>query len=129
MLPVPTIAVPLSETPRANDARGGRPLAPVAAPEFQQRRGAAYVAPQHDILAPLPAQRGFDRRERGVYGLREERAAPPETGFLAQHIAQEALSEGMYIEDFRPALAAYTAAGSNFATVRRPPVASLVIWA
>lgn len=129
MLPVPTIAAPISEAPRASDARGGRPLAPIAALEFQQRRGPAYAAQHHDILAPLPAQRGFDRRERGAYSLREERAAPPETGFLAQHIAQEALSDGMYIEDFRPALAAYTAAGSNFATVRRPPVASLVIWA
>jgi hypothetical protein len=129
MLPVPTIAAPMPETPRASDARGGRVLAPVAELEFSRRRGAADVAQDHALLPPRPPQRGFDRRERGPHGFREERAAPPETGFLAQHIAQEALSDGMYIEDFRPALAAYTAAGSNFATVRRPPAASHVIWA
>ena len=41
----------------------------------------------------------------------------------------EVLSEGLYFENFRPALAAYSAADTNFTTVRRPPLASFVIWA
>lgn len=50
-------------------------------------------------------------------------------GFAAQRIAQEELSEGLYFENFRPAIAAYAAADSNFATVRRPPLSSIVVWA
>jgi hypothetical protein len=50
-------------------------------------------------------------------------------GFAAQRIAQEELSEGLYFENFRPAIAAYAAADSNFATVRRPPLSNFVVWA
>ena len=50
-------------------------------------------------------------------------------GFAAQRIAQEELSDGLYFENFRPAIAAYAAADSNFATVRRPPLSSVVVWA
>jgi hypothetical protein len=50
-------------------------------------------------------------------------------GFVAQRIAQEELSEGLYFENFKPALAAYAAADSSFATVRRPPLSQFVVWA
>ena len=49
-------------------------------------------------------------------------------GFAAQRIAQEELSEGLYYENFKPAIAAYAAADSNFTTVRRPPLSSFVIY-
>jgi hypothetical protein len=120
---------PPSEGVRPHDARAPRvaptvidvePVAEYATSEqasrvyrnnADQQRGRDYGLP-----ARLPRQRA---REQETTSL----------GFAAQRIAQEELSDGLYFENFRPAIAAYAAADSNFATVRRPPLSSVVVWA
>ena len=117
------------ETVRQSDARGWRASAPLidAEPVVQyathERVNRAYrdAADQRN-RDNLPAVRTNARpksRETETTSL----------GYAAQRIAQEELSEGLYFENFRPAIAAYAAADSNFATVRRPPVSNVVIWA
>ena len=94
----------------------------------------------HDYRSPGQASRAYravdesSNREQRLPARvsRPRRPQDEETtslGFAAQHIAQEVLSEGLYFENFRPALAAYSAVDTNFAQIRRPPLASFVIWA
>src|SRR5262245_49886382 len=119
-----------SEGVRPHDARAARvaptiidvePVAEYATSEqasrvyrntAEQQRGRDYGVP-----ARLPRQR--TTREQETTSL----------GFAAQRIAQEELSDGLYFENYRPAIAAYAAADSNFVTVRRPPLSSVVVWA
>lgn len=105
-------------------------------------RGAGMVidvAPVGEYVSPDQASRAYrahaDQRSRDQAvpmraprprGREQETTAP---GFVAQRIAQEELSQGLYFENFKPALAAYAAADSNFATVRRPPLSNFVVWA
>ncbi len=58
------------------------------------------------------------------------RRAPAGLAFFAQHIAQEVLSQGLYHENFSPALAAYARAGGETAG-GAPPQASpgIDLWA
>ena len=117
-----------TESVRHNDARGSRasshaidlePVVEYVTPERAERayRNAAD-ARSRDFAPAVRAPRPKSRD-----------AETPSLGFAAQRIAQEELSEGLYFENFRPAIAAYAAADSNFATVRRPPLSNVVIWA
>ena len=119
---------PTAEGVRHNDARASRvaptiiDVEPVA--EYATSEQAARV------YRNAAEQRG---REPGLPArMPRPRARDQETtslGFAAQRIAQEELSEGLYFENFRPAIAAYAAADSNFASVRRPPQSNFVVWA
>jgi hypothetical protein len=116
------------ETVRQSDARGWRASAPL----IDAEPTAQYVTPERVNRAYRDAA---DQRNRDhVPAVRTARAKSREAettslGFTAQRIAQEELSEGLYFENFRPAIAAYAAVDSNFATVRRPPLSNVVIWA
>jgi hypothetical protein len=127
--PIAAPTSPPSDAVRHSDARPARPRAPII-----------DVEPVHDYRSPDKASRAYRAVEEGTAReqrlparvARQRRPQDEETtslGFAAQHIAQEVLSEGLYFENFRPALAAYSAVGTNFAQVRRPPLASVVIWA
>jgi hypothetical protein len=127
--PITALTSPPTDAVRQNDARTARSHAPII-----------DVEPMHDYRSPGQASRiyravdesGAREQRLPVRMPRPRRPQDEETtslGFAAQHIAQEVLSEGLYFENFRPALAAYSAADSNFTTVRRPPLANVVIWA
>ena len=127
--PITALTSPQSDAVRHNDARPTRLRAPII-----------DVDPVHDYRSAGQAARAYravdettGREQRLPARVpRPRRPQDEETtslGFAAQHIAQEVLSEGLYFENFRPALAAYSAVNSNFAQVRRPPLASFVIWA
>jgi hypothetical protein len=127
--PITALTSPPSDAVRPNDARPARPRAPII-----------DVEAVHDYRSPGQASRAYraveenSTREQRLPARvpRPRRPQDEETtslGFAAQHIAQEVLSEGLYFENFRPALAAYSAADTNFVQVRRPPLASFVIWA
>jgi hypothetical protein len=117
------------ETARQHDARaasrGNGPIIdvePVAEYVSSDRASRSYRAnadsARRDPSVPARAPR-----------TRAHDQEPASLGFAAQRIAQEELSEGLYFENFKPAIAAYAAADSNFVTVRRPPLSSVVIWA
>ena len=123
---MPTI-IP-SESVRHTDARGWRSTSPIIDVEPL----ADYVTPDRASHAYRNATGSRDRDHAPM--VRAPRPKPHEAettslGFAAQRIAQEELSEGLYFENFRPAIAAYAAADSNFTTVRRPPLSNVVIWA
>lgn len=138
MSPLASLAGPETAAARLIEARGARPLAPAAEIEEPQRRrgGAGERSTPIDETArrrAVPALRvaarrldndTFDDRAQGAV-----RHAAARVGFTAQFIAQELLSDGLYHENFRPAVAAYSAADSNFESVRRPPRATVEIWA
>jgi hypothetical protein len=128
-----TNAISVSMTPpaegvRHNDARAQRSgptiidVEPVAEYATQEQAPRVYrnAGEQRGRDTGLPARMPRPRvREQETTSL----------GFAAQRIAQEELSDGLYFENFRPAIAAYAAADSNFATVRRPPLSNFVVWA
>lgn len=116
------------ENVRQHDARTARgastiidvePLAEYVSPDEASRvyRNAADSRGR-DYAVPTRAPRARSRDQETT-----------SLGFAAQRIAQEELSEGLYFENFKPALAAYAAADSNFVTVRRPPLSQFVVWA
>jgi hypothetical protein len=117
-----------SESVRHHDARASRGAGPV----IDVEPVAEYVSSDQ---ASRAYRAGAESRGRDVAlparasRQRNRDAESTSLGFAAQRIAQEELSEGLYFENFKPAIAAYAAADSNFATVRRPPVSSYVIWA
>ena len=127
---VPSIVSPVSDGARPGDARAARPLGPIidldpvhgyAASESRARAFRAYQQ---------PGERPDGSASRHQRWTRAEESRPaPSLGFTAQQIAQEVLSDGLYFENYRPALAAYAAAGSNFAHVRQPPPSTMVVWA
>jgi hypothetical protein len=127
--PIAAPTSPPNDAVRHNDARSARSRAPII-----------DVDPVHDYRSPERASRAYravdesSGREQRLPArvVRPRRPHDEETtslGFAAQQIAQEVLSEGLYFENFRPALAAYSAVDTNFAKVRRPPLASVVVWA
>jgi hypothetical protein len=124
-----TNAITVSMTPpaegvRHNDARAPRNAPTIIDVEYATseqasrayRSGAEARSRDYGLPARMPRPR-----------LREHETTS--LGFAAQRIAQEELSDGLYFENFRPAIAAYAAADSNFATVRRPPLSNFVVWA
>lgn len=124
---LPVVSPP--ETARQYDARaaarGNGPVIdvePVAEYVSSDRASRAYRANvdsarrEPNVPVRAPRMRARDQEATSL-------------GFAAQRIAQEELSEGLYFENFKPAIAAYAAADSNFATVRRPPLSSVVVWA
>jgi len=120
--------MPPAESARHNDARAPRVGPTIIDVEPAVEHTTSEQASR--VYRSAAEARGRD------YGLPARvprpRARDQETtslGFTAQRIAQEELSEGLYFENFRPAIAAYAAADSNFATVRRPPLSSIVVWA
>jgi hypothetical protein len=126
VISLPTILP--SEGVRHHDARASRGTATI----IDVEPIAEYATPDR---AARTYRGGSDQRGRD-FALPARASRPkgrdPETdspGFAAQRIAQEELSEGLYFENFRPAIAAYAAADSNFTTVRRPPPSSVVVWA
>lgn len=127
--PITALTSPPTDAVRHSDARAVRSRAPII-----------DVEPLHDQHSPERAARAYravdeaSAREqrlpaRVVRQRRPQEEETTSTGFAAQQIAQEVLSEGLYFENFRPALAAYSAVDTNFATIRRPPLASVVLWA
>jgi hypothetical protein len=100
-------------------------------------RGASTIIDVEPVSEYVAHERaGRVHRDGAEYGLparaprtRSREAETDVLGFAAQRIAQEELSQGLYFENFKPAIAAYAAADSNFATVRRPPLSSFVIYA
>lgn len=121
---IPTVT---GESVRHNDARVARGAAPII--DAEPVKGCAR---DHDPRAYRAAQDARSREQGLPARVVRNRAQDAETtslGFAAQHIAQEVLSDGLYFENFRPALAAYSAVDTNFVHVRRPPPASVVIWA
>jgi hypothetical protein len=126
---LPAIIGPVASASRANDAAGARTRTSVI--DLDPIFG---YAPSDDSPQPIKTEIGSRARQQG-FGARDQRRRliepPPATnpGFAAQHIAQEVLSDGLYFENFRPALAAYAAAGTNFVHVRKPPPSSVVVWA
>jgi hypothetical protein len=125
--PMAAVTSPAGEVVRHNDARPVRPRAPIIDAEVLRD----YRPADRASRAYRPADETGDR-ERLPARVTRRRPQDEETtslGFAAQHIAQEVLSEGQYFENFRPALAAYSAVDTNFTLVRRPPLASVVIWA
>ena len=121
-------AVQPSESVRHADARGSRMPSPI----IDADPVAEYVTPERANRAYRSAADSPNREHAPVARFARPKAHEPQTtslGFAAQRIAQEELSEGLYFENFRPAIAAYAAADSNFVTVRRPPLSSVVMWA
>lgn len=125
---VPSIVGPIADGARLGDARAARPLGPVIDLEplsgFAASDGSAQTVRTYG--KPGERQHGFARGQRPQ--VIEARPAAA-LGFAAQQIAQEVLSEGLYFENYRPALAAYAAADTSFAYVRKPPPSTLVVWA
>jgi hypothetical protein len=122
---LPTLLPP--ENVRQHDARAWRDASTI----IDVEPVAEYVSPDR---ASRVYRDGADARSREY--APPARAPRPrhredETtslGFAAQRIAQEELSAGLYFENFKPAIAAYAAADSNFTTVRRPPLSNFVIY-
>jgi hypothetical protein len=117
-----------SESVRQHDARATRGAAPI----IDVEPVAEYVSSDQASRAYRAAADSRGRDNAVPARMPRAKARETETtslGFAAQRIAQEELSEGLYFENFRPAIAAYAAADSNFTTVRRPPLSNFVIWA
>ena len=108
--PITAFTSPPSDAVRHNDARPARLRAQIIDVEpVQDYRSAGHAARAYRTVDEsstreqrLPARVPRPRRPQD-----EETTS---LGFAAQHIAQEVLSEGLYFENFRPALAAYSAA-------------------
>lgn len=126
---VPSIVGPFSDGTRSGDARAARPLGPII--DIEPLNGdVASEAAQQTIRTYARSgerQQGLPPRAQRPHAFEARPAG--NLGFAAQQIAQEVLSEGLYFENYRPALAAYAAADTNFAHVRQPPPSQLVIWA
>jgi hypothetical protein len=126
---LPSIVGPVSDGARLGDARAARSLGPVIDLEplhgYVQSDRAAQAARAYG--GSSGRQQSFTPRDQRPQVI--ERRPPVNLGFAAQQIAQEVLSQGLHIENYRPALAAYAAADTNFATVRRPPPSNHVVWA
>ncbi|HEX2112978.1 MAG TPA: hypothetical protein VHM01_01105 [Alphaproteobacteria bacterium] len=121
-------AIQSAESVRHTDARNARAASPI----IDAEPAAEYVTPERPHRAYRDAADSRHRDYAPIARFSRPKANEPEAtslGFAAQRIAQEELSEGLYFENFRPAIAAYAAADSNFTTVRRPPLSSVVIWA
>jgi hypothetical protein len=124
MLPAPL----RPDAMRQSDARGWRASSPL----IDAEPVAQYVTPERVNRAYRDAAESRQRDLAPSMRVARAKSREAETtslGFAAQRIAQEELSEGLYFENFRPAIAAYAAVDSNFATVRRPPLSNVVIWA
>ncbi len=126
---VPSIVGPVPEGARSSDARAVRSLGPVIDIEPLNEYAASEDAPRAERAYARSGERqqGFALRSRRPHVIEARPAGS--LGFAAQQIAQEALSAGLYFENYRPALAAYAAADTNFEHVRKPPPSKLVVWA
>ena len=69
--------------------------------------------------------RQWQREETSSYAF--PRRVSANLAFTAQFIAQEVLTEGLYVEDFRPAVRAYATAAAS--TLHERPSAPIEIWA
>ena len=89
-----------------------------ATPDDDTRRSGA-------LRTTLRVAERWQRDETSSYAF--PRRVSANLAFTAQFIAQEVLSEGLYVEDFRPAVRAYAAVASS--TRHERPSAPIEIWA
>jgi len=126
---VPSIVGPYSDGARPGDARAARPLGPIIDLEPLNGHHASESTPRaiRAYTQTEEHRQGFPQRGQRPHAI--EARPSGNLGFAAQQIAQEVLSEGLYFENFRPALAAYSAADTGFARLRTPPPSKLLLWA
>lgn len=110
MQPAPisfTTGIPLQAVRSAAHPSGAEILAPLSAPRYAREwfeteardaaaSGAGTPYAGHNELVLLPAE---------AFG--ETAALPPSNAFFAQHVAQEILPEGLYIDPHPAGIAAY----------------------
>ncbi|HEX6978587.1 MAG TPA: hypothetical protein VF342_04760 [Alphaproteobacteria bacterium] len=134
VIPVSNSIVSIPDGTRPSAPKGARQWAPVieieaVEVEAPRRQRAANATVRWQIAPSRDNPGGYDPRGGSpIWEAGRQRASAGIT-FAAQRIFQEMLGPGAYFEDFGPAVSMYTAVETNFAGQRRPPQASVVLWA